>query len=256
MRVLALARYRLLRTVRSAHAVFAVALVAAAFPLAVRSDAFTVVYATWEREHSRLLMPEAAQAGLLTYGLHLFILIMACSLFGMRRRSEGGEALSDLIETVPATASDRFFGDAAGVLGAVLAIHVCVLPMLALAVILSPLPTSAFFWLEAMTLAVAVLVSAGTAGNLHAHSKWQQTQLARSMVTFLVLAVVILRFTTHWQSFSDAALLSFTQPSPSAWNAVPAAITSPEMLLAAMSLLYGAFIAWFAMRTVRSLEQG
>ena len=252
MRILALARYRLLRTIRSAHVLFAVALAAAAFPLAWQSHAFAAAYAS--REYVAHFMREAAQAVSWTYLLHLFILITACGVFGTRRRTLEGQEVLDLTETVPATASDRFFGDAAGVLGAVLSIHVCVLPLLVLAVILSPLPASAFFWMEAMTLAVAVLVSAGAAGNLHAQSKWQQTQLARSMVTFLVLAVVILRFTTHWQPFADAALLSFTQPSPMVWNAVPETITSPETLLISMFLLYTAFIAWFALRSVRFLE--
>jgi hypothetical protein len=123
-------------------------------------------------------------------------------------------------------------------------------------VILSPLPAAAFFWMEMTTLSVAVLVSAAAAWNLHAASKTHRTQLPRSIITFIVFGVMILRFTTHWQPFADAAWFAFVQPSPEVWRTLAATITSPAMLVACMVLLYAGFIAWYAMQSVRHLERG
>jgi hypothetical protein len=253
MRILALARYRALRTIRSASPVFALALLAAALPVALPGGAFMPAYIS--RSLMKPLMFSSAFAVSLTYVVHLLVLLASCGVFGTRRRTAEGQEVLDLTETIPATGSDRFFGDAAGIFGAVLAIHACVLPMLGLAVVLSPLPAAVFFWMEAMTLAVIILASAGAAGNLHAQTKWRQTQLARSLVVFIVLAVVVLKVTTRWQQFADAAWFSVVEPSPNAWSAVGRAITNPPLLLISMFLLYAAFISWFALRSVRFLEQ-
>jgi len=253
MRILAFARYRLLRTVRSASAVFALAFVAAAVPVAGASHAFQPSFAAWEEMES--FLSTTALAVSWSYALHVLVLLSAASVFATRRRSPAGNELLDLTETVPATSWDRFFGDAAGILGALLCVHVCVLPILGLAVVLSPLPTVTFFWLESATLAVAVFVSAGAASNLHAVSKWRQTQLARSFVTFIVLAIVILKLTTRGQSSADAAWFSLVRPSPSTWNALTATINNPAMLFACMALLYAGFLAWYAVQSVRSLER-
>jgi hypothetical protein len=254
MRILALARYRLLRTIRSASPIFALAFVAAAVPVAGAGHAFQPSFGAWEEMES--FLSTTALAVTWSYGLHLLVLLAAAGVLATRRRSPEGHELLDLTETVPATSWDRFLGDAAGILAALLCIHACVLPILGLAVVLSPLPAATFFWLELVVLAVAVFVSAGAAANLHAVTKWRQTQLARSFATFIVLAIMILRFTTRGQAFADAAWFSFlVRPSPPTWNALMATVPNPAVLFACMLLLYAGFLAWYAVQSVRHLEQ-
>jgi hypothetical protein len=242
-----------LRTIRSATAIFALAFVLAALPVVAGSGVLAPSFIAWFEMERRMM--DAASAVSIAYLLHLGLLLTAASVFATRRHSPEGHELLDLTETVPAMPSDRFFGDAAGILGALLTIHVCVLPLLGLAVILSPLPTAAFFWMELITLGVSVLISAAAAWNLHTATKGRRTQIPRSVATFMALGVVILRLTTDWQPFADAAWVAVLQPSPQMWRAVRATVASPAMLVACMVLLYAGFIAWFALQSVRYLER-
>ena len=253
MRILAIARFRFLRTIRSAHAIFAIALIAASLPMVFGSEVFTASYLPWwDKEVTMRSSAFAAQGG---FTLHILILVTATAVFGMRRRSSARAELVDLTETIPVTSSDRFFGDAGGILASVLAVHVCVLPMLALAFALSPLPAATFFGMEALAIAIAVFVSAGAAWNFHTDSNWSNTQLPRSLVAFGILAVIILRFTTRGQAFANAAVYYGTEPSRAAWSAVGRTITSPAMLVALITLLYFGFIGYYAAQTVRHLER-
>ncbi|HUP61047.1 MAG TPA: hypothetical protein VNA69_11570 [Thermoanaerobaculia bacterium] len=253
MRILAMIRFRFLRTIRSAHAVFAIALLAAAIPMLFGSAVFNPAYSAWWGKQD--LMRGSAFTAQGAYVLHILVMVTACATFGMRRRSATRTELVDLTETVPVTSSDRFFGDAGGLLASVLAVHVCVLPLLALAFALSPLPTATFFALEAMTLVIAVFISAGAAWNLHTDTNWRNTQLPRSIVVFAVLVVVTLRFTTRGQPFANAAVYYWVEPSRASWNAVARTITSPAMLLACMVLLYFGFLGYYAVQAVRHLER-
>lgn len=254
MRGLALARYRLLTTIRPAWGIFGTVLAMAAVPMLYGSGLWTATSESWQSMAEDMYV-SARMVGI-TYLLHILFLVAACSAFGTVRPLADGRAAADLTETVPITPRDRFLGDAAGILGCILAVHACTLPLLALVIVLSPLPTTLFFWLESITLAIAVLGSAGASWMLRATSRWMRTRSARAIATFGIVFVVILIFNTRWAQFAEATTwLIVVQPSAGAWRDLKATVTNPPMLMALLLLLYVGYISYFMLQSVRSIER-
>lgn len=249
MRGLAMARYRLLTSIRSARWIFLVAFVAAAGPIAAVQDVFTPATAAWASLDMRL----RAQCVTLVYMLHLAILFIAFDLFGTWRRTTGGD-VPDLTETVPITPAARFAGDAAGIFACVLALHVCTLPLLALAVVLSPLPASVFLWLELLTLALTLFGSAAASWKLHGKGTAVRTRSARSGALFGLMVLGVLFVTTRLVAFRDAFVTLITDPSPYAWQPLMATVTNPSAMIASLLLLYFGFIGYYALQSMRAIE--
>lgn len=254
MRSLALARYRFLTTVRSASGVFLTLLAGVLLPMLFGSGLFT----SWSDAWASMPDDMYASARMVTIGylLHIGFIVAACNAFGTTRPKIDGRQSADLTETVPITPRDRFLGDALGFLGCILAAHACTVPLLALVVVMSPLPTTVFFWAESVTLAVAVLGSAGASWMLRSTGQWIRTRSARSMVTFGILLVAILILNTRWLKFVENLVWwMFTQPSPQTWHGVVRTVNNPVMLAGSLLLLYFGFISYYTLQSIRSLER-
>ena len=254
MRSLALARYHVLSKVRSSYGVFATALILTALPVLTVGFLFVSWTDSWGG--IEVLLSGRAMTVHIVYVSHLIVLLITCDLFGTPRAIRGGNRPADLTETVPLTPAQRFFGDAAGIFQSAAAVHLCTLPLLALAIALSPLPIARFFWLEALVLAVLVLASAGGSWKLRSTGKWMRTRSARSAALFVILFLIIVISTTRWEAFRDAALTFLFQASPWAWNEARAAVISVPMLIGLLALLYIGYIAYYTLSSIRSMERG
>jgi hypothetical protein len=254
MRHLAIARYRLLTTIRGANWVFAISLGVALLFLAgspaVHDAASEVRIDPWGAAHL------AATIAIACYLLHTAIVFGGCLAFGSSRmsRANAGE-VADLMDTAPLTSGIRFWGDALGTFAAAMIVHLCTLPLLALAVALSPLTTGAFVKIELAIVALLILGGTASSWKLHAPaSKWSQTRAPRSAATFLILLIVVLVTNTRWEAFREAAANVVSEPAPRHWAELVAAIDSPPLLLLQLFLLLAGFIAFYYFHAVRSLE--
>ena len=253
MRGLAVARYHLLSRVRSSYGVFVAALVLAALPVAV----IDTIWIRWmdEWRDIELVLPMRAFNVRVVYFWHLIVLLVAADLFGTRLQSRDGNRRADLTETVPITPAARFFGDMAGIFACVGTVHLCTLPLLALAVALSPLPTAVFFRAEGIVLAAIVFSSAAASWKLHGSGKWMRTRTPRSFALFFVLFLVVLMFNTRWKEFTKALEGKLMNPTPSPWHDVEAAVISMPMLVSSLLALYFGYIAYYALSSIRAMEK-
>src|SRR5687768_7902615 len=254
MRGLALARYHVLSRVRSSYGGFGAALVLAAFPVLVLDTLFISWTDEWRREIELVLALRAVNVHVI-YFWHLIVLLGACDLFGTPRQTRDGNRRADLTETVPITPAARFIGDATGIFASVGLIHLCTLPMLALAVALSPLPATVFFRSEAIVLAAIVFGSAAAAWKLYSSGKWMRTRTPRSIALFFILFLGILMFNTKWKTFLRALETALLNPTPSPWNDVRAAVISMPMLVGSLMVLYFGYITYYALSSIRSMEK-
>jgi hypothetical protein len=134
-------------------------------------------------------------------------------------------------------------------------VHVCTTPVLALAVVLSPLPAATFFWLELLTLAVAILASAGASWKLRSTGRWVRTRSARSLAVFGILLVAIVRLNTRSGPGGESVLLAWIEPSPLWWHALAKTVPNPAILFSCLLLLYAGFLSYYALQSIRSLER-
>lgn len=253
MRSLAIARYRVLTTIRSARWIFAVSLGAALLLIVMGSGVVIPMSLHWWGVDG--VMSTAAKTVIYAYFLHMVILLTACELFATRGRRAGAAHASDLTDTIPVAPIERFAGDALGILVCAAAVHASTMPLLAAAIALSPLPSVAFFWLELVTIVMAILASTAASWKYHSTSKWAATQTPRTVMTFLILLLAVLSFTTRWKALRDAVGVFLLQPSPYWWKPVAAAVPNLPLLVAMLSLLYLGFIAYYTAHSVRSLER-
>lgn len=254
MRSLALARYHVLSRVRSAHGLFVASCVLVVLPVFVSDVLPSVLIYEWEMMESQL--HHRARNVTVAYFFHLVVMVAACEAFATRRASKEGSRPADLVDTSPIRPAERFFGDAFGIFSCAVVIHLCTLPLLALAVALSPLPLSVFFWLEVVVLAALVLASAAASWKLRGFGKWMRTRSARSATLFFILLLVVLISNTQWRAFRDAFLTQFLYPSPAGWTEIRAAILNPPIFVASLVLLYAGYILYFALSSIRALERG
>ena len=258
MRYLAIARFRLLTTIRGATPLFAISALAALAPAALNSFMPDEVF----RAGADDFLGVAAMTAFAAWIWHALLLAVACNLFGnvtlLRTQitSAQTEGPADLMDTAPIRPDARFWGEAAGILAAAMTIHICTLPLLMLVVALSPLPTSMFIAAEAATLALLVLASTGGAWKRRApRTKWSGTRGPRSAVLFAILLLMAVRYTTNWEVFRDSLALFASQPSPHLWSAVSHAVDNPLLLFMMLSLLYTGYIAFFYSSSVRTARR-
>lgn len=254
MRGLALARLHYLSKSRTESSVPAAAAFLAVLPILV----FDTIFRNWSAEWGFVegVIQDRARTAGIVYILHLALLVAACDLFGTPRRSRGGPGAADLTETAPITPFERFFGDALGIFQCIAMVHLCALPMLALAVALSHQPTAIFFWSEALVIAVMILGSAGASWKLRSTGRWVRTRSARSIVVFLIVVLIVLMSTTRWTTFRDALAGSILDPAPGRWNDVRAAVVNAPLLFALLAILYAGYILYFALSSIRAMRRG
>jgi hypothetical protein len=255
MRYLAIARFRLLTTIRAANALFAVAAIAAIGPAALNSFMPDEVFRAGADDFLGL----AATTAVIAWIAHALILAFACDAFGnvtlLRTQitSLQTDGPADLMDTAPIKPGARFWGEAAGILAAAMTIHICTLPVLVLVAALSPLPTAMFIAAEAAIIALVVLASTGGAWKRRApRTKWSGTRGARSAVLFAILLLLAIKHTTEWEVFRDSLVRFVREPSPAVWLAVSNAVENPTLLFVLLSLLYAGYMAFYYSSSVRT----
>ena len=249
MGYLAVARYRLLTTIRSAMPIFLVALLPAIVAGIVESTPEPDFIAQLEQ---RLAMN--ATVSLLAWLIHAAVLILSCEAMGnvKLRRADGTTSASDLMESVPIHPRERFLGEATGIFGATIIIHVCCLPLLAVAAALGPLPTRVFAWIEAAFIALLLLASAGAAWKrLAPHSKWSATRVMRSGALFFILVFCALVVSTEWETFRDSAFRFVVAPSMRTWAHAASAVDNPPLLAMLLTLLYAGYFLFYYQQSTR-----
>jgi hypothetical protein len=253
MRVVALARFRLLTIVRKGTPMFVIGIVPpllSAIPLSVSEPVFRVA-----ANGILTLNATVAMAGWLLHGL---LLSAACLTSGKVKTLYDDVALRevpDLMDTAPVAPADRFHGEVLGTFGAGVIVHAACLPLLAAVASLSPLPLTLFTSIEAGTIALLFLASAGAAWQRRApRTRFSGTRGARNAALFLTLAILAARASTaHWETFRDAFLTFVTlRASMRAWNDVVHALDNPPLLFALLSLLYAGNIAYYFVSSTRT----
>lgn len=247
MRYLAVARFRLLTTIRSATPIFLVAAVPPLIGAAIESIPEPLF-----RSEADLYMRVHAIAGLFAWLLHSLVLLMSCEAFGNLRllRPDLTTLPSDLMDSAPIGPSQRFWGEALGIFTATLVIHVCCIPLLAIDAALGPLPMSLFLWIEAGLITMLVLASASAAWKrLAPRTLMSATRTMRSGLLFFILVLILFRATTEWVAFRDALAEFAGGPSMNAWARVSATVESPLLLLLLFSLLYASYLFYYVAST-------
>jgi hypothetical protein len=256
MRWLALVRYRFLHHVRRANWVVPVLVVAIILPTAVGMSVALMPDAQFRRRINEYLMLTGVGL-LITYWIHIGALTMLCWSFGIAPRRPEGAKPSDLMDTVPVSGYLRFWGDAAGIAAAILAIHVCTTPLLAYAVALSPFPSSLFWYLELVIVFMVATSGIAASWSLRAEtSRWAQTRSVRSSSLFALLLTLVVLGTTRVEDFGVALDTFFREPSARSWSGIPGTIHSMPLFIGLLVLVTGAFVTYFAVRSARMIEEG
>ena len=251
MHHLALARYRLLTTIRRSTWVFAVLSVVVILPHLLPLSP------TFERElffqaNAEFYAIHNSMVVLITFAVHWIILISACSLFGSERalNRTGG---ADLMDTVPVRPAVRFHGDTLGIFATAMVIHLAVLPLLAFSFAFASFTTPAFFWVEATLIVVLLVISAGASWRLHARPR--SPVQAGVFWGLMLLLLLIVRFGTRWVAFRDGLAGFATDPAPHTWAAVVAGVDNPALLVAWLLLAALSAFAFFQIHTVYALQR-
>ena len=252
MRVLAIAKLRLLTRIRTASVLFALATLP---PLALCVGASWLPQNDW-RTSMPFASPILAVWSLLVWFLHIGLLLVGSEAGEQLHPRREGAEWSDLLETVPMTASGRFAGEAFGNLAVNLTIHVCALPLLALVAALSPLPITVFLPLEVCALVLfALAAGAGAWKRCARPSKWSATRMARSGVLFWILLVMIVYQTSRWDAFTDSLLEAVFQPSRRTWEQIASTIERPAQLAVLVVLLCLSYVTFYYLSSVRALAR-
>lgn len=254
--LLAVARYRFLTIVRSANAGYFILMVAVVVPL-------VGMFATLGVADSRypVRAPElfkfAAVGTFMIYGLHLLALAVICGAYGVVARRPPGVMPIDPMHLAPVSGSEQFWGDAAGLFSAIASVHLCLVPLLAAVIALSPFPSSLFWYGELLIATALLFASACGSWALRAQTtRLSQARTARSIVVFLILMSLAILFTTRGQEFRDAVgSLLFFRPTRQQLEVVVGATSSPFLLVVAVVSIYLAFIAYYCLDSVRTIER-
>jgi hypothetical protein len=252
MRFLAVARFRLLTTIRESTPVF---IMGALPPLL--GAAYEATPEPLFRAAADQLLGEFARVALFAWLLHAFVIVAASEAFGSMRlfRVDATALPPDLMDSAPIRPLERFWGETLGVFGATATIHIACLPLLTVVAILSPLPTIVFVWVEAGIVTLMIFGSAGAAWKrLAPRNKWSATRTARSGILFLILFFVTLSATTKWQVFRDSFFQFLFVPSMRAWATVMATVENPLLLVVLWLLLYGGYILYYVNATRKPAE--
>lgn len=244
MRYLAVARFRLLTILRTGTAIFVVAAIPPLFAMTFES-----VPEAFFRTAAGELLGEYAGIALKMWIIHGLFMLFASIASGTIKLPHDGLVFivpSDLMDTAPIGHDVRFWGEALGTFSAMLAIHVCCLPLLAAAAVLSPLPTLMFVWIEAGMLVLMILGSAGAAWQRRAlRTRYSATRGVRNAIVIVILLLLTVPLTTRWREFRDALGSFFLYPSVRAWAEVTWSVENPLLLFVLASLLYAGTIAYY-----------
>ena len=252
MRILAIAKLRLLTRIRTASVLFALATLP---PLALCVSAAWLPQNEW-RSIMAFAAPAFAVWSLLVWFLHIGLLLIGSEAGEQLHPRREGAEWSDLLETVPLQPGGRFAGEAFGNLAVTLTLHVCALPLLALVAALSPLPIAAFLPLEIAALILfALAAGAGAWKRCARPSKWSATRAARSGVLFWILFVMILYQTSRWEAFTDSLGEAIFQPSRRSWEQIASTIERPAQLAVLVALLCLSYVTYYYVSSVRALAR-
>ncbi|HZP92323.1 MAG TPA: hypothetical protein VFB20_05515 [Burkholderiales bacterium] len=244
MRYLAIARFRLLSIIRTATPIFALAAIPPLFALLFESAPEASF-----RSSAEVLLGEYAGIALKIWIIHGLFMMMACIASGTVKLPHDGLVIvvpSDLMDTAPVGPDVRFWGEALGTFGAMLTIHLCCLPLLAGAAVLSPLPTSMFLWMEAGIIMLMALASAGGAWQRRARrTRYSATRGVRNTLVVAILLLLIVPLTTRWREFRDAVGTFFLYPSTRGWANVTWTVENPLLMFVLVALLYAGTIAYY-----------
>lgn len=254
--LLAVARYRFLTIIRSANASYFFFLVAIAVPLMGMFFTLGVADSDYPVRAPELFR-SAAVGTFMIYGLHLLALAVICGAYGVVARRPPGVIPIDPMHLTPISGSEQFWGDAAGLFSAIASIHLCLVPLLAAVIALSPFPSSLFWYGEVLTAIALLFASACGSWALRAQTtRLSQARTARSIVVFLILMTVAILSTTRGQEFRDAVgSLLFSRPTRQQLEVVVAAMSSPALLVLAVVSIYLAFIAYYYLDSVRTIDR-
>lgn len=246
MRYLAVARFRLLTIIRTATPIFVLALIPPLIGAAWLSRGAEPDF----RAAAGEVLGQHARVAVIAWLLHAFLLSFACLMSGKVKTAHDDvmtNVMPDLMDTAPVGHGERFWGEALGTLAATAMIHVCCLPLLAAVAALNPLPTAVFLWIEAATIALIALASAGAAWQRRAlRTKYSGTRGLRNAALLAILFFVALRATTRWEVFLDSIL--YPQSSIRRWAHV---VENPFLLFTILSLLYAGTITYYYVSSTR-----
>ena len=252
MRYLAVARFRLLTTIRSATPIFLVAAAPALIGALIESMPEPLY-----RSEADGMMRVTAIASVFAWLFHSFVMLMSCEAFGNLRllRPDLTSLPSDLMDSAPIGPTERFWGEALGIFAATLIIHVCCLPLLAADAALSPLPIGLFLWMEAGLVGMLILASASAAWKrLAPRTKMSATRTMRSGLLFFILVLILFSATTNWVAFRDALAEFAGGPSMNSWARVTATVENPLLLLLLFSLLYASYLFYYVVSTRKPVQ--
>lgn len=243
MRCLALAKFRLLTTIRSATPIFVLVAVPPLIGAALQSMPEPLF-----RDSAAALLDTNAHTALLAWFSHMVLICIACQAFGNLKSILTNPTLEvpDLMDSVPVGKRTRFWGEALGVFAAALTVHAAALPLLAAAALLSPLPLTWFAVLECLTIFLLILASAAAAWKrLAPRNKWSATRTPRAAIVFLILLAAIIGTTTDGPLLRNSFGAFVDSPSMAGWAAVRAAVHNPVLLAVLTALLLGAYVLFF-----------
>ena len=253
MRYLAVARLRLLTSIRESTPAF----VAAALPPLLAAY-YEITPEPLFRAAADELLGKFARAAILGWLFHALFIYAVAEAFGSMRllRVDQTAPSPDLMDSAPITPLTRFWGEALGVFGATVSIHAACLPLLAVIAVLSPLPTAVFVWIEVAIVALMIFGSAGAAWKrLAPRNKWTATRTFRSAILFLILLFATLFATTNWPVFRDSFMyFLLISPSMRGWAAVSGAVEQPVLLVTLWLMLYVGYILYYVIATRKQAE--
>ena len=253
--VAAMARYHLLSGIRNAHGAFAVTFIFALLPIVVRAPIFEAESVQWT-SYRPLWMRVGAQSVVIAYIFHLLLMLQASVFVAAPRRRRDGSRSADLTETVPISSAQRFLGDALGVLACTLVMHVCILPLLALSIALSPVSSWIFLWCELILLAFMILGAAGASWKRRVAGPWGRARTVGNVALFATLLILVVAVTTRWGQFWERASYYVSEPTPLRWMQLSREVMNPPLLTTLLLTLYLGFLAFYAMQSIRFLERG
>jgi hypothetical protein len=254
MRSLALARYRFLTNVRRIRWVFPVFCLAIVIPLLGVIMPLVTEVSRRASSNAPQLLEAAAHVLVWIYAIHSFGLVILCASFGAIGRRTGTH--SNLMETVPLTGQTLFWGDAAGIFMATMAVHLCTTPLLAEAVAIGPFPSAVFWIAEVMIALMVFFFSAAAAWSLSTFNEARPRPASVPLILLLFLFItMIIAATTRPAEFSESIATFFVQPSAPTWQSIAGTIEKPLLLIVLAAAIYGVFVAFYSIDTARLAEE-
>ena len=249
MRTLAVARFRAWTTLRSTTGIFITAIVPAILallPAAIVRDGQSVA--------SGNMMHVSAGVTQFAWLFHALFLCTAAIEFGnVRATTESSSATpSDLMDSAPVPTWERYVGEASGIFFAAIGLHLCSLPVLVTAAVLSPLPAGTFIVIELTAIALTIFGSAaGAWRRVTPRPNPRSMRGMRVALLFLTFVTFVVLVTTEHVRFRDAFFGYLASPSARAWSQVVASVADPVAMLMMFLVIYAGYIAFFVMSAVR-----